>query len=121
GHIPADPMRNAADQLEILCEVAPARNDGRVILTEVDESGVRGGVKIVPAAVPERLSGLVVPAEVHNARVHRAHRGYVPQKIADNLDMLAALRSPILMKLTTCAVHAPERTIIAHLSAHVLR
>src|SRR2546427_7507657 len=42
------------------------------------------------------------------------------QKIADNLDMLAALRSPILIEPTQCAVHAPERVIIAHLGAHVM-
>ena len=34
--------------------------------------------------------------------------------------MLAALRSPILIEPTQCAVHAPERVIIAHLGAHVM-
>ena len=65
GHIPADPRRDAADQLEIVFEVAPARNDGCVVPVEVKESGLWLGVEIVPATVPESLSGLVEPAEVH--------------------------------------------------------
>src|SRR2546422_6813666 len=97
GQIPADPRFNAADQFDIILEIVPTRNDGRIVPAVVNEPGLRCGIEIVPTAIPESLPGLMEPAQVHYSRKHRTHGRYIPKKVSHYFHVLATCGSSILI------------------------